>query len=171
MVRSAAEVDYRSMRVAAAAIVLVIVAGCSSSGVPGGTSADQSARANYQAAVCGAVASLAGNQEDFKIFTSDSSTYTAAVAALARVQQRTRAAVDRLDASGSWSPGKSVSQRLESNQQELLSILSDFETVTQTGSLTGWQAAQSRYDSWYSSSVPMLQGVAASLEALGVSCV
>jgi hypothetical protein len=158
------------VRVAAATIVLVIVAGCSSSGVPGGTSADQAARANYQAAVCGAIVSLAGNRDDFTTFKSDSS-YEAAVAALARVQQRTRAAVDRLEASGSWSPGKSVSQRLVSNQQELLSILAEFETVTQTGSATAWQAATSRYDSWYSSSVTMLQGVAASLEALGVSCV
>jgi hypothetical protein len=59
---------------------------------------------------------------------------------------------------------------LVGNQQELLSILADFQTVTQTGSAAAWQAATARYDAWYSSTVAILTEVAASLQALGVSC-
>ena len=155
------------MRAIAATILIVLVAACSAADAPSGSSAD---RANYQVAVCGALRSLAGNQEDFKSFLSGSSTYEEAVAALVRVQQRTSAAVDRLEASGSWAPGRASSEQLAANQRELLSILADFESFTQTGIEADWQAARSRYEAWYTAAVPWLKEVRASLAALGVTC-
>lgn len=153
------------MRVAVVTLLVVLLSACSGAG--GG---DEAGRAGYQVAVCGAIRGLAGNRDDFTAFKTASSAAEAS-AALSRVQQRTRDAIAGIQVAASWSPGKSVSDELVGNQQELLSILADFQTVTQTGDNAAFQAATAHYDAWYGSTIALLPGVLSSMQALGVACV
>ncbi len=147
-------------------VMVCLLLGCSSGRAP----VDQTALATFQNEICSAVRSLGDNRDDFAVVLGLSSTRDAAFAALGRMKERTQAAVDRFEAAGSWAPGKSVSDTLAANQRELVSILTDLETAARSGDQTKWQAASSRYASWYDASVPILKDATARWIALGVRC-
>jgi hypothetical protein len=160
---------FRGRATSLLSIVLMtaVFAACSS----GQGNADQSHQVAYRAAVCGAMLGLADNQRDFSVFLKGDSR-DEAVAALHRVQDRTSAAADRLEAAATeWSTGSEAAQTLAATQRSLLPILADLDTVATSGDLAKWTTATHDYTVWYNSTQSVLQTVAPTLTSLGVNCI
>ena len=150
-----------------AVLFTLVVAACSSSadGVP----VRNAQGTNYQAAVCGAILSLADNRSDFSVFLNGDSP-DAAIAALHRVRDRTASAADRLKAAATWPPGREAATRLAATQRDLLPILANLEAATTQADTSQWTAATHAYTDWYNSTFSVLQAVEPMLTSLGVAC-
>ena len=134
-------------------VALLVFTACS--GSPG----DQSA------SLCAALASLGGNNEDFKTLTTASRPEDA-LAARDRMSARARSAIAALEAIPDGPVGTQAS-RLAAVEQGLLPFLDRFGTVTDNA---GFNAAVDEYTRWYDESLTVISDVTAELNDLGVRC-
>ena len=111
--------------------------------------------------------------ERFLATTNTKNERVDALAALARLVDRTGEAIDDFEAAGKlWEPGAHAAEGIAAYYRGMLPLLAGFKASAERGMLPeSWKTAIDRYNAWYYDRAPEVDAAEAELGRLGVTCI